>query len=251
MREGVDIDALRAIAESCALPEWPLPERTILAPPLVLVPGFEQAPLLRQISLARTERVSGEEAEEVGRAALLAFAAASINRTDRLQPVAAAMELVLNAAIEINGLEQHLAGRSCMQGTLFLRPLDFRVLERILGGSGEIPARTGANGIVSGIAGREDYLDRLSPRRDAQRLALFRKRVAARMLDPAAYGAPKDDIAYVMRELDDFYTEPEALMWLILPNRLLDGEVAASLMARGRLNDVLRLVRQLNDGVYL
>ncbi len=243
--------ALRAIAESCALPEWPLPERSIPAPPLILVPGFEQAPLLRQISLTRSDRFAGEEAEEADRAALNALAAASIHRPDRLQLVAAAMELVLNAAIEINGLEQHLAGMACRQGTRFLRPFDFRLLERILGGSGEILSQPGANGTASAIASREAYLDRLTPGRNAHRLALFRKRIAARMLDPGAYGATKADVAYVIRELDAFYTESEARLWLILPSRLLDGEAAASLMARGRLNDVLRLVHQLNEGVYL
>lgn len=247
MSGQTDIEALRAIAASCALPDWPLPERTSVAAPLILVPGFEQAPLLRQLSLLETDKAAGGEGEEAGRAALQAMAAASLARPARLVQVATAMELVLNAAIEINGLEQHLAGRACLQGSRFLRPIDFRLLERILGGSGEIPLMP----VPAGIAGREGYLDRLSSGRDVRRLALFRKRIAERMLDPAAYGAPEQEIAYVIREMDSFYSAAEARLWLILPSSLLAGEAAATLMGRGRLNEVLSLVHQLNDGVYL
>jgi hypothetical protein len=50
--------------------------------------------------------------------------------------------------------------------------------------------------------------------------------------------------------LGELYEPAEAEAWLMLPNDALDGEVPFALIAAGRGDEVLRIVRAILDGTY-
>jgi Protein of unknown function (DUF2384). len=58
------------------------------------------------------------------------------------------------------------------------------------------------------------------------------------------------ELEYIIDQLSDFYEPNEARQWLFAPQRLLDGESPAELIRTGRIDDVMRLVRQLRDTVH-
>lgn len=60
-----------------------------------------------------------------------------------------------------------------------------------------------------------------------------------------------DDRLRVMAALAEFYTPEEAETWLTNPHPLLGGRTADELIAAGRIEEVLRLLDQLREGVYL
>jgi uncharacterized protein (DUF2384 family) len=51
--------------------------------------------------------------------------------------------------------------------------------------------------------------------------------------------------------LADWYTADEVETWLASPQSLLGGKTAMQLIEAGEGEKVLRLIAQLNDGVYL
>jgi len=59
------------------------------------------------------------------------------------------------------------------------------------------------------------------------------------------------DLEYVVDQLADFYQPDEARLWLFSRQKLLDGERPAELIQRGRAEDVIKVIRQLLDGVHL
>jgi len=52
-------------------------------------------------------------------------------------------------------------------------------------------------------------------------------------------------------ELAEFYTPPEARLWLFSPHRLLGGERAADRIQQGKVDDVLALIAQMRDGAFV
>jgi hypothetical protein len=59
------------------------------------------------------------------------------------------------------------------------------------------------------------------------------------------------ELEYIVDQLADFYEPTEARLWLFSRQKLLNGETPASLIQAGRTDEVLRLIGQLRDGVYV
>ena len=59
------------------------------------------------------------------------------------------------------------------------------------------------------------------------------------------------DLEYVVDQLVDLYQPDEARLWLFARQKLLDGEIPADLIRQRRTDDVIKVIRQLLDGVYV
>ena len=59
------------------------------------------------------------------------------------------------------------------------------------------------------------------------------------------------ELEYIVDQLADFYQPDEARQWLFAPQKLLDGVSPAELIQNGRIDDVMKLVNQLRDAVYM
>ena len=59
------------------------------------------------------------------------------------------------------------------------------------------------------------------------------------------------ELEYIVDQLSDFYEPNEARQWLFSPQKLLNGASPASLIQDGQIDEVLRLVNQLRDSVYM
>ena len=59
------------------------------------------------------------------------------------------------------------------------------------------------------------------------------------------------ELEFVIDLLSDFYEPNEARLWIFSRQRLLNGETPAELIQKGRVDEVLQVVHQLRDGVYL
>lgn len=59
------------------------------------------------------------------------------------------------------------------------------------------------------------------------------------------------DLEYIVDQLSDFYEPQEARLWLFSRQRLLNGEVPAELIQKGRAQEVIDAIDQLRDGVYI
>jgi hypothetical protein len=59
------------------------------------------------------------------------------------------------------------------------------------------------------------------------------------------------DLEYVVDQLADLYEPDEARLWLFARQKLLNGEVPADLIRQGRTDEVLKIIRQILDGVYV
>jgi hypothetical protein len=59
------------------------------------------------------------------------------------------------------------------------------------------------------------------------------------------------ELEFVIDQLSDFYEPNEARLWIFSRQRLLNGETPAELIQKGRVDEVLQVVHQLRDGVYL
>ena len=59
------------------------------------------------------------------------------------------------------------------------------------------------------------------------------------------------ELEYVIDQLSDFYAPDEARLWLFSRQKLLDGEIPAELIQKGRTDEVLTNINQLRDGVFL
>jgi uncharacterized protein (DUF2384 family) len=58
------------------------------------------------------------------------------------------------------------------------------------------------------------------------------------------------ELEYVVDQLSDFYEPNEARQWMFAPQKLLDGESPAALIRGNRMDEVMRLVRQLHEAVH-
>jgi hypothetical protein len=59
------------------------------------------------------------------------------------------------------------------------------------------------------------------------------------------------ELEYIVDQLSDFYKPNEARQWIFSPQKYLAGLSPAELIRLGRIDEVLRLVNQLRDSVYL
>ena len=71
-----------------------------------------------------------------------------------------------------------------------------------------------------------------------------------------AYPQPNTEVMllqleYIVDQLSEFYEPDEARQWIFAPQRLLDGKSPAILIREGHIDEVMRLVGQLRDGVYM
>jgi hypothetical protein len=59
------------------------------------------------------------------------------------------------------------------------------------------------------------------------------------------------ELEYIVDQLSDFYEPSEARHWIFAPQKLLEGNSPAELIRDGRIDEVMRLVNQLRDAVYM
>lgn len=59
------------------------------------------------------------------------------------------------------------------------------------------------------------------------------------------------ELEYIIDQLSDFYEPNEARQWIFSPQKHLAGASPAELIRNGQIDEVLRLVNQLRDSVYL
>ncbi len=59
------------------------------------------------------------------------------------------------------------------------------------------------------------------------------------------------ELEYIVDQLGDFYEPNEARQWIFAPQKLLGGTSPAELIRAGRIDEVMRLVNQLREAVYL
>jgi len=59
------------------------------------------------------------------------------------------------------------------------------------------------------------------------------------------------ELEYIVDQLSDFYEPQEARLWLFSRQKLLNGEKPAELIQQGRTEEVLAVINQLRDGVFI
>lgn len=59
------------------------------------------------------------------------------------------------------------------------------------------------------------------------------------------------ELEFIVDQLSDFYEPREARLWIFSRQRLMNGEIPAELIQKGRIDEVLTFVNQLRDGVYI
>jgi hypothetical protein len=59
------------------------------------------------------------------------------------------------------------------------------------------------------------------------------------------------ELEWIVEQLSEFYSPPEARMWLYSRQKILDGSVPAELIQARRTEEVIQVIGQLRDGVYL
>ena len=59
------------------------------------------------------------------------------------------------------------------------------------------------------------------------------------------------ELEYIVDQLSDFYEPQEARLWLFSRQKLLDDATPADLIQQGRAEEVLTVVSQLRDGVFI
>jgi transcriptional regulator with XRE-family HTH domain len=59
------------------------------------------------------------------------------------------------------------------------------------------------------------------------------------------------DLEYIADQLSDFYEPADVRLWLFSRQKLLGGEIPAVLIQQGRANEVIRVIDQLRDGVFV
>jgi transcriptional regulator with XRE-family HTH domain len=58
-------------------------------------------------------------------------------------------------------------------------------------------------------------------------------------------------LAWLAEELSEFYSPDEAKLWLFTPQRLLQSATPADRIEQDRVEDVLALIKQLQDGAVV
>jgi hypothetical protein len=59
------------------------------------------------------------------------------------------------------------------------------------------------------------------------------------------------DLEYIVDQLSDFYQPEEARLWMFSRQKLLNGEIPANLIQQGRAAEVIAVIDQLRDGVFV
>lgn len=59
------------------------------------------------------------------------------------------------------------------------------------------------------------------------------------------------DLDYIVDQLSDFYEPLEARVWLFSRQQIMDGKIPVELIQEGRAEEVIQVLDQLRDGVYL
>jgi transcriptional regulator with XRE-family HTH domain len=59
------------------------------------------------------------------------------------------------------------------------------------------------------------------------------------------------ELEYIVDELSDFYDPQEARLWLFSRQKLLGGQTLAELIQKGRTDEVISMIAQLRDGVFV
>ena len=59
------------------------------------------------------------------------------------------------------------------------------------------------------------------------------------------------ELEFVVDQLSDFYDPQEARLWLFSRQKLLNGQMPADLIRGGKVDDVIAVIDQLRDGVYI
>jgi hypothetical protein len=58
-------------------------------------------------------------------------------------------------------------------------------------------------------------------------------------------------LEYVVDQLANLYEPDEVRLWLFAPQKLLNGEIPAGLIRQHRTDEVIQIIRQLLEGVYV
>ncbi len=59
------------------------------------------------------------------------------------------------------------------------------------------------------------------------------------------------ELGYIVEQLSELYKPIEARLWMLSPQKLFKGEKPFNLIREGRYQEVLNVVHQLQEGVYL
>lgn len=59
------------------------------------------------------------------------------------------------------------------------------------------------------------------------------------------------ELEFIVDQLSDFYEPQEARLWMFSRQKALGGEIPADLIQKGRVDEVLKAVNQLRDGVFV
>ena len=59
------------------------------------------------------------------------------------------------------------------------------------------------------------------------------------------------ELEFIIDQLSDFYEPKEARLWIFARQRLLQGGIPAEMIQSGRVDEVLTVVNQLREGVFL
>lgn len=59
------------------------------------------------------------------------------------------------------------------------------------------------------------------------------------------------ELGYIVEQLSELYKPDEARLWLLSPQKLFRGERPFDLIRDGRFQEVLKVVHQLQESVYL
>ncbi len=59
------------------------------------------------------------------------------------------------------------------------------------------------------------------------------------------------DLEYIADQLSDFYEPADVRLWLFSRQKLLKSETPSDLIQQGRANEVIAVIDQLRDGVYI
>ncbi len=91
---------------------------------------------------------------------------------------------------------------------------------------------------------------------DVANLLGTRPETVSRWNQGRAYPQPRTEktlleLEYIVDLLSDFYEANEARQWIFAPQKQLEGISPAQLIRDGQIDQVMRLVNQLRDAVYL
>jgi transcriptional regulator with XRE-family HTH domain len=59
------------------------------------------------------------------------------------------------------------------------------------------------------------------------------------------------ELEYIVDQLSDIYKPDEARFWLYSRQKLLSGDIPAALIQAGRTDEVLAVIDQLREGVFI